>query len=100
MSLALSLSKSSSSQWENQDYGIQVDKEGMSYLEITSWDEIWGEGYKGNVVCKFVWYFVNLNIWVGIVTCHGGYFDFQMFCLFRFFLILESRIYPCYTKLL
>lgn len=55
MSLALSLSKSSSSQWENQDYGIQVDKEGMSYLEITSWDEIWGEGYKGNVVCKFVW---------------------------------------------
>lgn len=84
LSLALSLYKSSSSQWENQDYGIQADKQRRyEYLETGSWDEIWGEkGYKGKVVCKFVWYLVSLNIWVGIVTSHGEYLDFHVlsFC--------------------
>lgn len=41
LSLALSLYKSSSSQWENQDYGIQADKQRRyEYLETGSWDEI------------------------------------------------------------
>lgn len=80
MSLALSLSKSSSSQWENQDYGTQVDKQRRyEYQEVGIWDEIWGEkGYKGNVVWKFVWYLLSLNIWVDIVTCHGEYFGFHI----------------------
>lgn len=86
MSWALSLSKSSSSQWENQDCGVQVDKQWRrEYLEVCSQDEIWGEkGYKGNVVCKLVWYLVSLNIWVGIVTCHGDYFGFHMLSSFSF----------------
>lgn len=85
--------KSSSSQWENQDYGIQVDKQRYEYLEVASWHEIWGEkGYKGNVVCKFVWYSVSLNIRVGIVTCRGGYFGFHMFCLcvFLFYIVKQD----------
>ena len=107
LSLALSLSESCSSEWEKQEYEIQVDKQTRyKCLPITSWEETWEEkGHKkwkgfNSVVFNFVWYLVSLNIWVGIVTCHGRYFGFHAFFFLFPFLIFKSRIDPCYTMLL